>query len=174
MLWLDCPASPATWVEPQGREQNLAAVLDVSSCRLRRQKRKQAGGSPSLTATLCSFMSCKDCLGIDADCLALIRKYILQGLVSQAPGCHVNRVRGCQPHPCPATQACGRLQGEGRDPQLDPPRQQGLGLGQLPLSLCTHVCLATTCSENIQESLEGSCLGVITLPGGPRLRCPRP
>lgn len=29
----------------------------------------------------CSFMSCKDCLGIDADCLALIRKYILQGLV---------------------------------------------------------------------------------------------
>lgn len=81
MLWLSCPASPAAWVEPQGREQNLAAVLDASSCRLRRQKRKQAGGSPSLTTTLRSFMSCKDCQGIDTDCLALIRKFILQGLV---------------------------------------------------------------------------------------------
>lgn len=81
MLWLDCPASPAAWMEPQGRQQNLAAVLDVSSCRLRRQKRKQAGGSPSLTAMLCSFMSCEDCLEIGADCLALIKKYILQGLV---------------------------------------------------------------------------------------------
>lgn len=82
MLWLDCPASPAAWLEPQGREQNLAAVLDTSSCRLRSQQRKQTGGSPSLTPPpLCSFMSYKDCLGIDADCLALIRKYILQGLV---------------------------------------------------------------------------------------------
>lgn len=74
MLWLDCPASPAAWVEPQGREQNLAAVLDTSSCRLRSQKWKQAGGSPSLNPPppprpLCSFMSCEDSLGIDADWL---------------------------------------------------------------------------------------------------------
>lgn len=38
MLWPDCPASPAAWVEPQGREQNLAVALDAFSCLLGRDR----------------------------------------------------------------------------------------------------------------------------------------
>lgn len=78
MLWPDWPASPAAWVEPQGREQNLEAALDAFSSLLGRQEQKWAAGNPSLTTTLGSFMSYKDRLRIDADGLTLIRKYILQ------------------------------------------------------------------------------------------------
>lgn len=78
MLWPGCPASLAAWVEPQDREQNLAAVLDAASCCLGRQKGKTGS---STTTTFGSFMGCKDRLRIDGGCLVLTKKYNLQGLV---------------------------------------------------------------------------------------------
>lgn len=71
---------------------------------------------------------------------------------------------GLSPPPLPSHPGLWESRGPCKqDPQLDPPRQQGLGLVHKSPSPPVHTCMsvATTCSES------QSCPVTMTLPGGP-------